>query len=109
MRREQRWLAALVLLATAAGANAAGPDPARTLADRIDKHIQDGWEKAKIKPAPVSDDAEFLRRIYLQLAGRIPHVSEVRAFLADRKSDKRDRVIKELLNGPRYVTHFVQV
>ncbi|MGH7226326.1 MAG: DUF1549 domain-containing protein, partial [Gemmataceae bacterium] len=58
---------------------------------------------AKGKPASaVSGDAEFLRRIYLDLAGRIPSVEEVRVFLHDASADKRARLIDRLLSGPEY-------
>jgi len=112
---QQRWwpLACLALLA--AGPAAAGADPpigdkeALALAAKIDKYLQAGWDAAKVKPAPPADDAEFLRRVYLHLAGRIPSVSEVRAFLRDPSPDRRVRVVEELLKGPRYVTHFTNV
>jgi len=52
--------------------------------------------------APQSDDAEFLRRAYLDLAGRIPSATEAREFLADSASDKRERLIDALLAGPDY-------
>jgi hypothetical protein len=59
--------------------------------------------------APRAGDAEFLRRVYLDLAGRIPSVAEARAFLADKRSDKRARLVEQLLAGPRYVTHFASI
>lgn len=108
MSRHHHGLAAALLLAVA-GSTVAGPDPARALADRIDKHIRTGWNKAKIQPAPLSDDAEFLRRVSLQLAGRIPPVAEVRAFLADASPDKRERLVRDLLDNARYVSHHVAV
>src|SRR5262249_28533200 len=46
------------------------------------------------------------RRVYLDLAGRIPRVAEVRDFLADRAPDKRRRLVGELLDSPHYVQHF---
>jgi hypothetical protein len=49
-----------------------------------------------------SDDAEFARRIYLDLAGRIPSVHEARAFLADSAADKRAKLIDQLLAGADY-------
>jgi len=49
-----------------------------------------------------SSDAEFLRRIYLDLAGRIPASSMTRKFLADQSPDKRRRLIEKLLNEPTY-------
>src|SRR3954471_19580971 len=96
---QQRWwpLACLALLAVAAVAPGADPPTradkdALAVAARIDKHLADGWSEAKVKPAPAAGDAEFLRRVSLHLAGRIPSVAEVRAFLRDTSADKRLRV-----------------
>lgn len=52
--------------------------------------------------SPAADDAEFLRRVYLDLAGRIPSVGEARAFLQDTATDKRTRLIDQLLACPEY-------
>jgi hypothetical protein len=62
-----------------------------------------------VTPAPLADDAEFLRRVYLDVAGRIPRVAEVHEFLADNSPDKRLRVVEQLLEGPHYVRHFSYV
>lgn len=57
----------------------------------------------KGKPvSAVSGDGEFLRRIYLDLAGRIPSIEEARAFGHDTSADKRARLIDHLLSGPDY-------
>jgi hypothetical protein len=94
----------------ASGAPAATPDKdAAALAAMIDRHLAAAWEVNKIQPAPPAGDAEFLRRVYLDLAGRIPSVAEVRAFLDDRRPDKRRRLVEQLLEGPRYVAHFTNV
>jgi hypothetical protein len=52
--------------------------------------------------APQSDDAEFLRRVYLDLAGRIPTAEDARRFLSDSAGDKRETLINDLLSGPDY-------
>jgi Protein of unknown function (DUF1553)/Protein of unknown function (DUF1549) len=106
--RLQAWLAALALLAPTASW-AAPPAPALVLADTIDRHIAAGWDKAKVKPVSLADDSEFLRRVNLHLAGRIPSVSEARAFLRDTTPDKRQRIVRQLLDSPRYVAHHVNV
>lgn len=62
-----------------------------------------------IRPAPLADDSEYLRRVYLDLAGRIPSVDEVRAFLADQSADKRAQIVAKLLKDERYVEHFTNV
>jgi hypothetical protein len=92
------------------GALAATPaKDAATLAATIDRHLAAAWEANKVQPAPPAGDAEFLRRVYLDLAGRIPAVAEVRAFFDDKRPDKRRRLVEQLLEGPRYVTHFTNV
>jgi hypothetical protein len=82
---------------------------AQALAAKIDQHIARRWSESTIEPAPLADDAEFLRRVYLDLAGRIPSVEEARTFLSDRRTDKRARLVEQLLGGSRYVAHFTNV
>ncbi|MFN4261260.1 MAG: DUF1549 and DUF1553 domain-containing protein [Gemmataceae bacterium] len=78
-------------------ATAAGAEP---LHARIDKLIAD---KAQGQPAsPLSEDAEFVRRVYLDLAGRIPTAEETKAFLQDQASDKRAKLVDKLLDSPDY-------
>jgi hypothetical protein len=86
-------LSGLVLLAALAPA-------AEPLHRRMDALVL-GKEKGKPASA-VADDAEFLRRVYLDLAGQIPSVAEARAFLADQSPDKRVKLIDRLLAGPEY-------
>lgn len=59
--------------------------------------------------SPRTDDAAFLRRIYLDLAGRIPTVAEAREFLADPAADKRDRLIDRLLASPDHAQRLADV
>lgn len=68
----------------------------------IDTEIFAKMKLAKIAPAPMSSDSEFLRRVTIDLAGRIPTPDEVSAFLADTSADKRDRVIDSLLASSDY-------
>ncbi|HEY7153356.1 MAG TPA: DUF1549 and DUF1553 domain-containing protein [Gemmataceae bacterium] len=98
------------LLAGNGGALAATPDKDVTaLAATIDRYLAEGWDANKIQPAAPASDAEFVRRVYLDVAGRIPAAAEVRQFLDDKRPDKRQRLVEQLLDGPRYVTHFTNV
>lgn len=72
---------------------------------QIDARIDEKLKLAGLDAAPLSDDAEFLRRIYLDLTGVVPRVAEVRAFLADPRQDKRARLIDQLLESPAHATH----
>lgn len=82
---------------------------ARLLADRIDQIIAARWATEGIQPSRPSDDAEFFRRVHLDLIGVIPYAWEVREFLEDTNADKRNRVIDRLLSSPQYVAHFTNV
>jgi hypothetical protein len=83
-------------------------DPA-VLAALIDHYIDEGYAAKKATPAPVADDAEFFRRINLDLNGRIPLNSEARDFLGDKSADKRARAIDKLLESPHYVGNMARV
>jgi hypothetical protein len=79
---------------------------ARELAGRIDFHLQQRWEAQSAVPAQRADDAEWFRRVYLDIAGKIPPVAELRAFLNDDAPDKRQRAVDRLLGSPRYIVNF---
>src|SRR5262249_15754764 len=73
---------------------------------KIDRHLDAFWDANKITPAPRADDAEYLRRLSLDLVGRIPTASEARAFIESKDPDKRNKKIDELLSRPGYLNHF---
>jgi hypothetical protein len=87
-----------------------------TLAATIDEEIAAAWGE-DVKPASRADDAEFFRRIHLDLAGRIPSVTEVRDFLDDDRPNKRRLWVDRILQGDAadssyrhaYVNHFTNV
>ena len=62
------------------------------------------WAAAKIRPAPVADDGEFLRRVSLDLIGKIPTAAEARDFLDDPSKSKRLALVERLLESPAYTT-----
>jgi len=59
--------------------------------------------------APRSDDAEFVRRVYLDLAGRIPTLAEATAFLDDASAEKRVSLVDRLLASPDYPRRMQEV
>lgn len=69
----------------------------------IDNEIFSKMEDAGIASAPLASDEEFLRRVTMDLTGRIPSADKVRQFVSDPSPDKRDRVIASLLGSPEYV------
>jgi hypothetical protein len=99
----------LTAQAASAGRSAGGPPRAADLAARIDRRLEARWRAEGVRPAPPADDAEFLRRAYLDLTGRIPRPADVHEFLADPSADKRAKLIDQLLEGPRFAAHFANV
>lgn len=93
-----------------------GENEVLALAARIDQRLAAAWDKG-VQPAPRADDAEFFRRVHLDLAGRIPSVVEVRDFLDDPRPDKRRHWVERILRAnpddssyrDAYSNHFANV
>ncbi len=82
---------------------------AAELRDTIDARLEAAWKQQKIEPAAPAGDAEFLRRIYLDLLGRVPSYEEAVAFLEDTSGEKRERLIDRLLADPQFAVHQADV
>jgi hypothetical protein len=72
---------------------------------QIDEILERGYAEAGIDPNAPIDDERFLRRIYLDAIGRIPTLDETRSFLASTDSEKRARLVDELLASEGAVSH----
>ena len=68
----------------------------------IDAFIKKSWDEAKVKPSPAATDEEYMRRVYLDLLGRIPTVEESLAFLGSKESGKRRKLVELLLNHDEF-------
>jgi len=68
----------------------------------IDVHVWSKLQELNILPSDPVDDAKFLRRVSLDLIGRLPTADETRDFLADSSADKRERLVDRLLDRPEY-------
>ena len=80
-----------------------GPDyPDVPTPTRIDELVMGKLRKLGLVPSAICSDAEFLRRVSLDLAGTLPTADEAEAFLADPRPDKRTRKVDELLERPGY-------
>lgn len=112
------------LFCTLSAAPAAGPDESwRATVQKIDAEFERAWSDEEIVPAEPATDAEFLRRVYLDVIGRIPAVSEVRQFstdgpiaadssetftpgtIAPTAAAKREALVEGLLDSPAFVRH----
>jgi hypothetical protein len=109
MRCLTHALLALVF-ATAAGHQARGGGADATeLAALIDRHIESRLRSEGVRPAELADDAQFLRRAYLDLHGIVPAREQAERFLADGRPDKRSRLIDALLASPRYGEYLADI
>ena len=90
-----------------AGTALQAPSPDQ-LAERIDQQIDEALRAKQIASAAIANDAEFLRRVSLDVIGRIPTEAEAREFLADADTAKRANLIDRLLEDPRHAEHFAR-
>ncbi len=79
------------------------------VAARIDQFTAAYWKEQGLTPAALTADAEFLRRVTLDLVGRVPTVGEYSALAADNSADKRARVVTRLMDSPEFPLHFARV
>lgn len=75
--------------------------------EAIDAALREAWRARGIVPAPRADDATFLRRAYVDLAGTVPPPDVTARFLADASPDKRKKLVDDLLASPAYADHWM--
>lgn len=72
----------------------------------IDKLVYRRLQALRIEPAETCTDAEFLRRVSLDLIGTLPTAEEARRFLADTRPDRRARAVDQLLERPEFADYW---
>ncbi|HVX10148.1 MAG TPA: DUF1549 domain-containing protein [Pirellulales bacterium] len=85
------------------------PPAAAPLHELVDQQIGAALASKGIAPAARAGDAEFLRRVYLDLTGSIPTLGEAKAFLDDKSPIKRQQLVDRLLNSPEYARQMQRV
>ena len=68
----------------------------------IDRLVFRKLRTLNILPSELADDAEYLRRVYLDVLGTLPTTGEARRFLNDKRPDRRARLVEELLRRPEF-------
>lgn len=117
LRQKARWLSGLIVLlftliifsSHTALADSQVQKKNGLLSAKIDRLIQEAQKREGVIPAPRSTDAEFMRRVSLDLTGKIPAVAELRRFLTDQSPQKREQLVDRLLASPGYTVHFTNV
>lgn len=88
------------------GAPGAIPEAALPGSRRIDELVFARLKEKGIAPAAPCSDAVFVRRAYLDIIGRIPTAAEARAFLEDKKPERRQLLIDHLLTQPEFADYW---
>jgi hypothetical protein len=71
-------------------------------ANYVDTEVFAKLKKLNVVPSELASDAEFLRRVTIDVTGALPTPEEIRSFLADKSADKRAKKVDELLKSPRH-------
>ena len=77
----------------------------RRIEEVVDHYLEAKIAKEGLHPAPAADDATFLRRLTLDLLGRIPTTAELRAFVESSDPDKRPKLADRLMASPAFARH----
>lgn len=77
-----------------------------TVSSQLDQIIDKALADAKVSASARSDDAEFIRRLSLDLRGRVPTAEQVVRFIADKDVNKRQKLVEDFLDDPEYGEHF---
>lgn len=94
-------LSAVLFAAPAIAAPPPAPDPAAA-AKAVDKLLADENAGTKTRVAPVVEDLAFLRRVSVDLNGRIPTDAEITKFLAWPASERRAKAIEDFMGREQY-------
>jgi hypothetical protein len=76
--------------------------PQRPIHNFIDTHVDAKLQKLNVAASGLCTDADFLRRVYLDIIGTLPTAAEARTFLADKRPDRRARLVDSLLKRPEF-------
>jgi hypothetical protein len=72
----------------------------------VDEIVFKKLKTVGMPPSAVCDDSTFIRRVTIDIAGRLPTPDETKAFLADASPHKRDHLIERMIGSPDYADHF---
>ncbi|MGE3819642.1 MAG: DUF1549 domain-containing protein [Isosphaeraceae bacterium] len=90
------------------------PRPARVVSSptltsaELDRLVDAFLQETKAPPATTTHDVEFIRRVFLDVTGKLPTPDQTRSFVANREKDKRGKLIEYLLNSPDYASNWAR-
>ena len=80
-----------------------------TVGEFVDANIRQGYEDNEIEPSEMATDEEWVRRVYLDIVGRIPTLEEAKEFINNESPRKRPVLIDKLLDSQDYVRNMTTV
>jgi mono/diheme cytochrome c family protein len=75
----------------------------------VDRFVEEGWKKRKVRGAALASDQTFVRRVYLDLLGRIPTETEVAKFEAAPKKTRREALVDETLGSKEFAVYMSEI
>lgn len=108
---------------TAPATNVASTDPPQRnrtrkqvdteLVSFVNTKLADSWKDAQVTPSPAATDAEWCRRVYVRLLGRVPTRAELDRYVGSKAKSKREDLVELLMNGPQtrdeYAAHWASI
>ena len=74
----------------------------------INEQVRQTWKEYEITPSAPATDGEWVRRLYLDILGRIPTVAELNTFLGEKDPDKRTKLVAKLLYDESYTEEYAR-
>jgi hypothetical protein len=75
----------------------------------IDAMLKEEWDSLKFPVSEAATDGEFVRRVTLDIVGRIPTYDETMVYLADKSAERKEKLVNRLLASPEYGKHFATI
>lgn len=94
-------------LAESAGVEPGQPHSPQQIISRLNDLIEQGWQDNELRPSKEASDAQWCRRVYLDVVGRVPTVNELRSYISERESNKQRALVERLL-GSEYHSEYVR-
>lgn len=98
----REWIAAMAAPQEPPSGHTPGPSEFGSVSEAVDTLLTRDWERSGVAPAPMLEDPTWCRRVYLDLAGRIPNATEVAEFLAAPPESRRPQLVDRLLDSEAY-------
>src|SRR5688572_22329623 len=82
------------------------PSSTPLVTEQLDQALQQSWQQHQVQPTPPVDDLAFLRRLWLDLGGRVPPVKETRALMDGKSPLDRASLVGRLLASDEFANHW---